>query len=288
LDRTLIEEQFKWDNIQQEIQITQKFLDEFCSDKIAILIQFSDYQTRLTGMYLQQIQLKQHLGLVYKKNELLDNILLTQPYWSYSIILLIRNTMFGSARVLLRQFFESLLVAKYSEYDPSLVRKWISKKEGRDSQNELSIGRDVFQPLIHKNKPINALRKTWSELSDFTHPTRWSQQIPRVPRDIRDKTEIVKWITESNIIGNTQYTLDLFFMILCMNNHLLTSHWGRKAYRWYFGYSEDPYRTFEIEKSFKQKIKGLINAYFDINKKKYPSVNKVIKPKIFEYRRNWA
>jgi hypothetical protein len=39
----------------------------------------------------------------------------------------------------------------------------------------------------------------------------------------------VDWLIRSRFFESMHFTLDLLFMMLCMYNHLLTSHLGRKA-----------------------------------------------------------
>jgi len=94
-----------------------------------------------------------------------------------------------------------------------------------------------------------------------------------------------EWMRK-DVYPNMHYTLDLFFTLLCMNYHLLISNWGKKAYRWYFGYPKDPFNSWKKEKNLKQKIKVIIDTYFK-NNEKY-SVNKDFKRTIFQYKQNWS
>lgn len=224
------------------------------------------------------------MGLKYESNGVLNNTLGNLPYLSLSIIHLTKSTLYGSARVVLRQFLEMLLIGKYSEYDKSLIELWESQTEDSSSSPRISVGRHVFRKMEKKGIDISELEKTWKQLCQFTHATRYAQQMLRVPKN---KEETTKWIKETHLIPNLHYTLDLFFMLLCMNYHLLTSHLGKKAYRWYFGYARDPFNSFEREKKLKNEIKILFKKYFEINKE-YKGINKFLKKNIFQYRQKWG
>lgn len=267
--------------MQKEIRVSKKRINKLFQPKISILTKLAGYQWYLAGIYTQNILLKQRLGLSYIDNVLLNNVILTHGYWTFSILLLIRNTMYGSARPVLRQFFESLIIAKGSQYDDSITLKWSTRKEGKDKLNQISIERDIFQVVERRNKPIGELRATWADLNDMTHPTRWSQQTPRIGTDMQ---EIAKEHDGTSFIPNVHFTLDLLFMNLCMYNHLLFSHYGRKAYRWYMGYPKDPLGVHKKEDRAKKKINEMIDNYYKTNN---PAINSWIKERIAEYRRDW-
>jgi hypothetical protein len=279
-----LEKQLNWKNIEKEIATTKKVVAKIFAENISVIKQIAANQTRLTGIYVQEVDMKKKLAEIYEENIIVNNTLLNQPYWTYATLLLVENTLYGSARVLLRQFFESLLTAKYSEYDRSLIEKWEAKTEEKDLSKEIWLSKHVLKQLSQKNKTIKELENSWHRLSDLTHPTKYAQQVIRIPRN---KKQLIEWIVESDFIQNTHYTLDLLFMLLCMNNHLLITHLGRKARGWYFGYSQDWVGAFKREKLIKNRIKKLIKRYFEINAK-YKTINQIIKRNISEYRRNWA
>ena len=89
-----------------------------------ILTEVAQIQTKLFGIYTHEARIKEFMRLKYDRNYVLNNTLANLPYHNYSILLLIQNTFYGSARVLMRQFFEALIFAKYSEYDNKLIEKW--------------------------------------------------------------------------------------------------------------------------------------------------------------------
>lgn len=283
-----IEKQFNLENISKEIEITRKIIENYLSEKIDIITKIVDFQVRLAGIYSHECFIKQSMGLKYESNRVLNNTFGNLPYLSLSILHLIKNTLYGSARVLLRQFLEMLLIGKCSEYDESLIELWESQTENSSSSPKIFVGRHVFRKLEEKGIDISELKKTWKELCQCTHATKYAQQMLRVPivNNSSYKEEITKWIKETRLIPNLHYTLDLFFMLLCMNYHLLIGHLGKKAYRWYFGYTKDPLNSFEKEKKFKNEIKILFKKYFEINKE-YRGINELLKKNIFQYRQKW-
>lgn len=289
-----IEEQFNLQNILDEIKFTKKFVLKFFGKKLKLILDIIDYQIRLTGMYFKECDVKKFLGSVYEDNVVLNNCLFNQPYISLSIVLLIKNGCYGSARVILRQFFEYLMVAKFSEFDKSIINKWETKTEEKIEdkltknwqafQDEIRLSRDITNKLESKRKRVKALLRTWYQLCDLTHPSKYAQQVLRVPSKEEEK---IDWLKNTNFFGDTHWTLDLLFMLLCMNNHLLNSRLGKKAYRWYLGYPEDPLGVCKREKMLKGKIKTLIKEYFEINKVN-KGINKILKSNIFEYKQNWS
>jgi hypothetical protein len=287
-NETAIEKQFNLENISKEIEITREIIESYLSEKIGIITKIVDFQVRLTGIYLRECSIKQFMGLKYENNRALNNALGNMPYLSLSILYLTKSTLYGSARVLLRQFLEMLLIGKYGEYDKSLILLWESQVENNGRSPRISIQRHVFSKLEEQRIDISELKKTWKQLCQVTHATSYAQQVLRVP--IADnssyKEEITKWIEETNLIPNLHYTLDLFFMLLCMNYHLLIGHFGKKAYRWYLGYTRDPANFFEKEKKLKNEIKILFKKYFEINKR-YRGINKILKKNIFQYKQKW-
>jgi hypothetical protein len=200
----------------------------------------------------------------------------------------VKQTFFGSARVLLRQFFEGLLMAKYGEQDEVLVKKWGAIAEGKGTSAQVSLSRDVFVKLEGNEVNISELRKTWKSLNLFAHPTKYAQQVLRLPvvGEEDDEGTIEKWRKGSNLLPNVEYTLDMHFMLLCMNFHLLTSHWGRKTRRWYFGYDKDPYGLHRREKILKSRLKDLVQKYFQVNKRN-KGANELLKRNIRQYRQSW-
>src|SRR5437773_271150 len=139
-EQPAIERQFDWNSMKKEIRLTKSVVNKVFSDKIDIITNIASCQWRLVGIYFLGREAKKGLRLKYKDNMLLNNVILTQPYWTHSVMLLTENTLYGSARLTIRQFFEALMIAKFSEYEPNLIGKWSSQKDGiKDRENEISL-----------------------------------------------------------------------------------------------------------------------------------------------------
>lgn len=279
---------FSLKNILREIRINRTVLIKNYSNKINLIMKMIDHQNRLNGIYTRECMVKRRLGLKYEHNVLLANTLFNQTYLSLSILILLKQTLYGSARILLRQFFEALLIAKYSEQDASLTEKWKANVEGKTNIKRISVNVDVLSKLEKKGIDVSELRKTWKLLNLFVHSTPQAQQILRVPIVERDSDgkEVEKWRESSYLMPNVEYTLDLLFLLLCMNFHLLISHLGRKARGYYFGYSKGPLNFYKRTKSLKNRHKLLVDKYFETNKKNR-GINKLLKRNIWQYRQNW-
>jgi len=246
--------------------------------KIKLVKKLTDHHIQLTMLYFEQMYMKNMLGEVYNKNVVVDNALLSMTNLTFSIPIMLENAFYGSARVLLRQYFEYLIIGKFSEFDnKNIIMKWEQKTNDTTKFN-INLSNDILNKL--KGKNVSEIRKTWKLLSDMTHPTKYSQQVPFVLTALDKKS----WILEN--FTNLHYTFDLFFMLLCMNYHLLTSDWGRKFRKWYMGYDKDPFDYWKKEKQFKEKIKSTIKEYYEINKD-FPVANKNMKKVIFQYKQNW-
>ena len=259
----------------------KKIIQKVFEIKLEFINKLIDRQIQLTDLYLRGIKIKKHLGLSYNENIVVNNALLSRINLNYSIVLLLENSFFGSARVLLRQYFEYLVIAKFSEFDNGeILKKWQAKSETRDGKSNINLTWDILNKL--KGKDIVAIKDIWKTLSDLSHPTSFAQQIPHISSD--DK-ESYNWVAEN--YGNIHYTLDLFFMLLCMNYHLLISNWGKKAKSDYFGYSTDPSSLSYLEKEIKGILKSTTKEYFEMNKK-YKKINIIFKKVIQQYKQNWT
>lgn len=265
--------------IQGEITIHKKLIKQVFADKITLIKKLIDYQIQLTDLYFRQRLAKNQLSEIYHDNKVADMALLNQINLSYSIIQLIENGFFGSARVLLRQFFEFLIIGKFSEFDSgNLIHKWESKTSN-NKEFDINLSRDVLH-IIRSKKDVGHLQKMWKILSDFSHPTKYAQQLP--PFSTSD--DHLTWMKLS--YKNIHYTLDLFFMLLCMNHHLLISNWGKKTSGWYMGYYKDPMGFWKREKNIKGKTKTTIKKYFQLNDE-LDGPNTELKKTIFQYKQKW-
>jgi len=265
--------------INKKVRNNKKLIKRVFAKKIQSIKKLTDYQTQLISLYFHHLYIKDRIGEVYKKNVVVDNTILNQTNLTYSIMILLENSFYGSARVLLRQYFEYLIVGKFSEFDNGdILKKWQSKSNDSTKFN-INLSYDILNKLTGKN--ISEIRKIWKLLSDISHPTKYAQQVPFVLLS----GSSVSWLEES--FRDIHYTFDLFFMLLCMNYHLLNSNWGRKSRRWYLGYDKDPVGHWKKEMKIKENIKSIIKEYYEINKE-YPVANKNIKKIIFQYKQNWV
>jgi hypothetical protein len=282
------EKQFHLANISREIETTNQLVEERFCEKIRVMSELIEKQTNLTGVYVNEIFVKIRAHLKYQDNVLLNNTLLNFPYRSLSTLLLIRNTFHGSARVLCRQLFESSIIAKYSEYDPLLTRRWFSQsdEEERGDPNEVRLYRDVFKKLREAGKNISALSRTWRDLCNYIHATPFSQQRLRIMY-MESGEEVMAGLERTHFFELTEYTLDLLLTLLAMNFHLILGHYCRKANRWWLGYLRDPFGSYEREKKLKEDSKKLIKEYFDLSRDR-PIATRMWKRNIFEFKQNWG
>jgi len=92
----------------------------------------------------------------------------------YSSFTLEKEGHFGSSRILFRYVYEYLIIGKYYAvtYDDAILRKW--RQKNKTQRNDISI-----RKLLNTVNNINPkpLLRFWSELCDFTHATKYSQQI---------------------------------------------------------------------------------------------------------------
>ncbi len=279
-------------NLSREIDQSKTLLQGKFDSKIRIIEALIRNEIELTGIYTSLILLRMQLRLNYPDNGVLNNTLLNLPYRAQSILLLIRNTYYGSARVVCRQFFESLLIAKFAEYDQAVLQKWIAKDDVNpkdDFSNDISLSVDVFRQLERSHKKVTNLRLTWRSLCNMDHPTRFSQQFLRLP-DAEDENEVKKVHLDTHFFGNVEYTLDLLFTLTAMNLHLVLAHYGRKATvgKWYFRYFEDAIEgDYQYERKLKRECKQLIKEYFKASKTPDGAI-RMWKQNISEFRQSWA
>ncbi len=275
--------QFDLANITDEIDRSKKLVETKFFDKIRIITELVGAQTKLVGIYTSQLATKRRAGSKHKVNGILATTIFNFPYRSLSILSLVRNTFYGSARIVCRQFFESLIVAKYSEYEPALVQRWNTQlDEKSDDASSIEVGPGkAFGRLESSGKNIGSLRQTWKDLCKATHPTPYSQQVLRILK-IADQKEASRIF-----LAHTEYTLDLLLALLAMNFHLLIGHYGRKANRWWFGYLEDPFGSYDREKKLKENSKRLIREYFEkCGDRK--GARGLWKRNIFEFKQSWG
>ncbi len=280
-----LEKQFDIQNIKMEIENAATYTQKEFGRKIDILSKLIEHETKLSGIYFHQCLTKEVIGISYRENRVLNNTVANQPYRSISILMLTRKSLYGSARPILRQFFESLIIAKYAEYDSKLAKAWHEQNESTNPSRQVSIGRDVLNSLSRKGKAVEALRETWRNLCATSHATRSSQQVLRVPNPSKPN-EFEEYLQLSTYFPNTEYSLDLLFLMLAMNYHLIREFLATKASGWWFGDVNDAYGSYKRERLLNSRISSLIKKY--MAEGQHASANEMLKQNIMEYRTEWT
>ena len=239
-------------------------------DLLSIYISISDLLMRGAGI-------KIYLGLTYDSNIPLHNAIVNCLTIFSSTLKLLKDGYYGSARVLIRQALEMLLIAKLLEYKHEKRSKW-SKADIRPN--------DVWEYLksTSRKEKLLILRSFYRELCKFAHHTPYSQQPIYF---ILSKTDEALSKTVIKAIINTAHTLDLLYITMCMYAHTLNIL-HRKVRGWYLGYHPDPLGVESILKQLKNKAKKIRNKYLElVSKRAEKEVIKDIKMKVRAYKLNW-
>jgi hypothetical protein len=123
-------------------------------------------------------------------------------YALFDALQLISRGAFGSARILLRQVFEGLMIAKVCMVsdDERLALKW------RDGA-QIYLGRDVFK-RFQKPDP-EPLSELWGHFSDYTHASRFAQQRTARIKDDIEFTEVgVSFVYLENMVECSYHLLN--------------------------------------------------------------------------------
>lgn len=126
-----------------------------------------DLENRLFWMYFQKTCVKEDMCYEYTPNYVLNKAGMITFFCNYHALTLTNSGFFGSARVLLRQSVESLILAKFSELDSDLRKKW-------ERGEPVSLTREILTKL---EQPKPEIEKLWKLLNQFTHATTYSQQL---------------------------------------------------------------------------------------------------------------
>ena len=179
-----------------------------------------------------------------------------------------------------------MLLAKHSELEPSIVERW-------HKQEKLSAG-PIINGLKDKGKDVTAIKDFWSFLNRATHPTREAMQPLLIPHYGHPEKDFpFRWTTENQVkeeemlldslLANSMFTLDMLYVILGMNFHLLVGHMGRKV-RGYFPGSREPDEFAERKMILKKKTKCLLNEYSSVIPMKGRGYFRKI---VFQFRQDW-
>ena len=185
---------FNLKTIKIEQKYTSKFIKTMFKEEIYILEKMIGLHIKLSGYFFKHAKIKKLLRLEYDENIVMDKVLFDQIYLGLSILEILKKGYYGSARVLLRQMFEMLMIAKCSEFDKEVREKFV-KEEAQM--------KDVWE-FLKKNQKKDALKELkekYKELCKYTHATPASQQPLRLPSSYDKKAveaEFGKWIDKTN------------------------------------------------------------------------------------------
>lgn len=137
----------------------------------------------------------------YESDKMLGIILINNMYSFYSSIILTQKGLAGSAKIIFRNIFESLIIGKYAalSQDTKFIKKW-------HNGEILSLKSNVFERVLKPYKD-SSLAKLWETLCKFTHSTIYSQQMME-PND-----------------EDIKYNYILIKVLLEMNYHLINSYY---------------------------------------------------------------
>jgi len=137
-----------------------------------------------------------------KERNLLISAFVKNLYNIHCTLLLLKKGWYGSARILMRQCFEFLMIAKYSSIskDMKLVNEW-------ENGNKVWLTPDVFNKLSYPD--IYQFKDLWGALCKFSHATIYSQQ------------QNLDWKDSVSDISSSFVFIEMF---LECNHHLLCSH----------------------------------------------------------------
>lgn len=190
---------------------------------------------------LQYYLLQNHLLVVAREpyvhedsfTSLVGTALLKNMYALYSACDLTTKGLVGSARVIMRNIYEFLIIAKYASLsnNKSFISKW---KNGDD----ISIQREIFQKVIHPNS--DEMKTFWKLMCQYTHSTVYSQQI-----DINCK----------NYIRDVELNFIYLRMLLEMNYHVLNTYFINQSIAYYAKTYEKNFGDNKGFKSYKDELK---------------------------------
>jgi hypothetical protein len=277
-------DRFGLGNLTSEMRASSIVIERYYRSKLELLEKIIDCESRLCGIYFFEDLTRTQIDVGYVPNRVLNNTVGSQAYRSSSALLLIRNTLYGSARLVIRQFFEALIMAKWSILDKTMVDRWQLKDLGAGFENEINLTSDIFDKLRKRRKRVVELKKMWAVLSDYSHPTRYAQQPLRTP-NAKNLDEIAKIATESDLFPQTEYTLDLLFVMLVMNYHLSAEQVGRIIRSHSPDFESDPDSHYKDESKLKRECGSLFDQYFRLNN---ASLNEELGKPINEYEQSWT
>jgi len=183
----------------------------------------------------------------------------------YSISSAIRLTidgLVGSARIIMRNVFEFLLIAKYASIsnDSTFITKW-------ENGEEISLSRQIFRNITYPKS--DEIKRFWNMLCRYTHGTVYSQQIEIDSKDIKNDIK-----------------LNLLFirMLLEMNYHVLNSHFTNDSISYYTNFYITNYSgedsKIKVFKLYKDELRTLF-------KESKSTMEKEPRKVIYDFKLKW-
>jgi len=254
--------------IQKEQNYLINFIRKKFTKELKIIEKVISLHAELNSYFYVHSEVIKKLGLKYDENIVLNNVLINHIYLSLSIFELLKKGYYGSARVLLRQSFEMLVLGKYCELYANERKSW--------KMGEASTAGRILNELKSKNKKVDELINLWKkELCKFTHATPFAQQPPR-------------FVINTEFISDIKYTIDLFFIHLILLFHL-NNIMHNKTRRFWFGYYKDEFGHYKNIKKLKNTFSKKKKEYFELMRTNgvKNSAIKRWKRIIYQYRLDW-
>lgn len=167
---------------------------------INVIKELFDAEQRILSNYLWMLTSNFHNGA--KSKIITTGAYSKNMYSLFTAIELCLKGFHGSARIILRQVVEFLMLAKYASitHDEKFINHW-------EKGGDIGIGKQILQKLKIRNK--KNLIDLWELLCGFNHATSYSQQIGVRYEEVKKDT-----------LGD----LAVIIILLNCNLHLLNQH----------------------------------------------------------------
>lgn len=175
-----------------------------------------------------------------------------------STLELLRSGLHGPGRVLLRQAFEALLMAKFCSVsqDSKIYELWLEGKIIR-------FAKDVIHRIAVPDN--TSLNNFWFHLCRYSHATTYSQQASLDSGDEDERRGV-------------ELTLVFLDMLLECNYHLINIHFVTPSMKWHLAY---------IDESSEVKLRGLKLNQKNLLKDNRNLMTKESRKVVNSYKRAW-
>ena len=238
-----------------EILIVEKFKED-----IQEIIEIFNLQYEYLEEHLRVESLEYYLSMDYYSN-MLATAFRKNMFSFYSAFNATQQGLFGSARIVLRNIYEFLLIGKYAAIseDNKFIDKWI---EGKD----VSLKREVFCKIITPKS--EEIKKLWKLLCKYTHSTIYAQQID---------------FDANGYFNEIKFNLIIMKTLLEMNFHLMNSYYINSSLR-YYTQESDIYPVNEFNEIPVKEKKKLLKLLFKKTKSKMEREPRKV---IYDYKLKW-